>query len=136
MLSQRHKQRTHRYNKPISVTTFWFALMNLRPTALKPYHMNNCHQWSQLKLHFSKFHNIQEYRMRLQNNFDCNICLLGFSFIPFLHKNCRTRKRYMHLLLAIIVVFQYAIWLLIFCRHSQASWVKSVESQSYISQVP
>ena len=84
MLSQHHKQRTHRYNKPISVTTFWFALMNLRPTALKPYHMNNCHQWSQLKLHFSKFHNIQEYRMRLQNNFGCNIyaslVFLSFHF--------------------------------------------------------
>ena len=42
----------------------------------------------------SKFHDIQEYRMRLQNNFGCSICLLGFSFIPFLHKNSRTRERY------------------------------------------
>ena len=39
-------------------------------------------------------HDIQEYRMWLQNNFCHNICLLGFSFIPFLHKNCRTRERY------------------------------------------
>ena len=61
--------------------------MALRPLAPEPYHMNNCHQWS-------KFHDIQEYRIRLQNNFGCNICLLGFSFIPFLHKNCRTRERY------------------------------------------
>ena len=62
-----------------------------------------------VSLHLSKFHDIQEYRMRLQNNFGHNTCFLGFSFIPFLHKNCRTRKRDMHLLLAIIVVFQYAI---------------------------
>ena len=61
--------------------------MALRPLAPEPYHMNNCHQWS-------KFHDIQEYRIRHQNNFGCNICLLGFSFIPFLHKNCRTRERY------------------------------------------
>ena len=47
-----------------------------------------------VSLHLSKFHDIQEYRMRLQNNFGHNICFLGFSFIPFLHKNCRTRERY------------------------------------------
>ena len=78
----------------ISVTTFRCALMTLRPSALELYYTNNCLQWSQLKLHLSKFHDIQEYRMWLQNNFGHNICLLGFSFIPFLHKNCRTRERY------------------------------------------
>ena len=131
MLSQRHKQRTHRYNKPISVTTFWFALMNLRPTALKPYHMNNCHQWSQLKLHFTISKNTECDFKTILAAIYASLVFLSFHF----YIKILELERDMHFLLAIIVVFQYAIWLLIFYRHSQASWVKSVESQSYISQV-